>query len=336
MKFKFANQTDFLRSVTVGLIFIPYHFVCDVARKIVFMRRDKIEVLLLGATCFSGGVALVTLIYYFFINQIYLFDGKFPLIVPILSTAILFVCYAFFKESKFKLYDDLQDFVFLDSVLSRAVNESQEVDLAAESANESEVEIVDEAEITGEVESPTARVLKEAANAKASGEKVTPVFNVAPVSKGAGKTLNSEPQNAYNPTIENGEVGIASSVLEQQLQQALNSTLGSTPSVKAGQTEKGVTDASAGVTTGASAGVTAGASATSEKPMEALSKKAKKTLYKNKMLAAIKDKLDSIHPSREIPEEQLNRVCEEQVYLSESDFYSDSLDIDIDLLLFGA
>lgn len=328
MKFKFANQTDFLRSVTVGLIFIPYHFVCDVARKIVFMRRDKIEVLLLGATCFSGGVALVTLIYYFFINQIYLFDGKFPLIVPILSTAILFVCYAFFKESKFKLYDDLQDFVFLDSVLSRAVNESQEVDLAAESANESEVEIVDEAEITDEVESPTARVVKEAASAKASGEKVTPVFNVTPVSKGAGKTLNSEPQNAYNPTIENGEVGIASSVLEQQLQQALNSTLGSAPSVKAWQTEKGAA--------GTSTGVTTGTSATSEKPMEALSKEAKKTLYKNKMLAAIKDKLDSIHPSREIPEEQLNRVCEEQVYLSESDFYSDSLDIDIDLLLFGA
>ena len=130
--FKMSNQTDFIRSITVGLIFIPYHFICDLARKSVFLRREKIEAWLLGSVCFSGAISILTLLYYLFIGKIYIFEGKFPLAVPVISTAILFLIYALFKESTFKLYDDLQDFVCLDSILADAINEADAIDVTAD------------------------------------------------------------------------------------------------------------------------------------------------------------------------------------------------------------
>lgn len=130
--FKMSNQTDFIRSITVGLIFVPYHFICDLARKAVFLRREKIEAWLLGSVCFSGAISILTLLYYFFIGKIYIFEGKFPLAVPVISTAILFLIYALFKESTFKLYDDLQDFVCLDSILADAISEADSIDVTAD------------------------------------------------------------------------------------------------------------------------------------------------------------------------------------------------------------
>ena len=130
--FKMSNQTDFIRSITVGLIFVPYHSICDLARKAVFPRREKIEAWLLGSVCFSGAISILTLLYYFFIGKIYIFEGKFPLAVPVISTAILFLVYALFKESTFKLYDDLQDFVCLDSILADAISEADAIDVTAD------------------------------------------------------------------------------------------------------------------------------------------------------------------------------------------------------------
>lgn len=130
-----------MRSLVVGLIFVPYHFVCDVARKVVFLRREKIEAWLLGSVCFSGAVTVLTLIYYMYIDKIYLFDGQMPLIVPIITTSLLFLLYALFKESVFKLYDDLQDYVTLDEVLNDVVAKEFESEIT-ETADEFGQEIV--------------------------------------------------------------------------------------------------------------------------------------------------------------------------------------------------
>lgn len=141
--FRFTNQTDFLRSITVGLIFVPFHFVCDVARKTVFLRREKIEAWLLGSVYFSTAVVIASLLYSIFLGQIFMFGGKFPLIVPLFSSGILFLMYAAFRSTVFKLYDDLQDFVFLDKVLTENINDMEQISL-----DDAEFEIVGEPEIT--------------------------------------------------------------------------------------------------------------------------------------------------------------------------------------------
>lgn len=106
-----------------------------------FLRREKIEAWLLGSVCFSGAVTVLTLIYYVYINKIYLFNGQMPLIVPIITTSLLFLLYALFKESVFKLYDDLQDYVTLDEVLNDVVAKEFESEIT-ETADEFGQEIV--------------------------------------------------------------------------------------------------------------------------------------------------------------------------------------------------
>ena len=64
----------------------------------------------------------------------------------------------------------------------------------------------------------------------------------------------------------------------------------------------------------------------------------KKKLYKsnkNKMLFALKDRLESVKSARNLSDEELTRVCTEQTFVSENDFRSDILQLGIDDLLLG-
>lgn len=298
MEFKFSNQTDFIRSITVGLVFIPYHFICDVARKLVFLRREKIESALLGSVCFSAGITAVTLVYYFFINKIYLFDGQFPLVVPLASTIILFMIYAVFKESTFKLYDDLQDFVLLDSVLSAAVSENNSMDVTADvqdlTANMQE--ITDEPEITDDPDQAQVN------------PDYQPSFNVAPAmpsgNPGAQQPISPE---SRIPSIPLDDLRIDENSLEAALSAASNVMPNVSPAVQS--------------------------AAASFEDRSVLSKEAKKSLYKNKMLFALKDRLETVKSARNLPDEELTRVYNEQIFIFESDFRQDIFEMEIDDLL---
>lgn len=302
MEFKFSNQTDFIRSITVGLVFIPYHFICDVARKLVFLRREKIESALLGSVCFSAGITAVTLVYYFFINKIYLFDGQFPLVVPLASTIILFMIYAVFKESTFKLYDDLQDFVLLDSVLSAAVSENNSMDVTedVQDLTADMQEITDEPEIT---EDP---------DPAQDNPDYQPSFNVAPAMP-SGNHADQQPISPESriPSIPLDDLRIDENSLEAALSAASNVM----PNV------------------GPAAQPAAESAAASFADRSMLSKEAKKSLYKNKMLFALKDRLETVKSARNLPDEELTRVYNEQIFIFESDFRQDIFEMEIDDLL---
>ena len=286
--FKMSNQTDFIRSITVGLIFIPYHFICDLARKSVFLRREKIEAWLLGSVCFSGAISILTLLYYLFIGKIYIFEGKFPLAVPVISTAILFLIYALFKESTFKLYDDLQDFVCLDSILADAINEADAIDVTAD---------ISDVEGMQKITDDDAKVLD--ANtlnhtSDTNSDSASAAVSINPPSSDAQQESSIEDQ------------AIAS--LQAAMQQP------NTEIVKDSSTLQLNT-----------------ASAT----VETLSKSAKQSLYKNKMLAALRNKLEAVRSENNLSKDELNKVCNEQQFIKDTDFTTISLNIDIDELLFG-
>lgn len=268
--FKMSNQTDFIRSITVGLIFIPYHFICDLARKSVFLRREKIEAWLLGSVCFSGAISILTLLYYLFIGKIYIFEGKFPLAVPVISTAILFLIYALFKESTFKLYDDLQDFVCLDSILADAINEADAIDVTAD---------ISDVEGLQKITDDDAKV---------------PDANI----------LNYTSDTQQESSIENQAIASLQAAMQQS----------NTDVIK---------DASTLQSNAASATV------------DTLSKSAKQSLYKNKMLAALRNKLEAVRSENNLSKDELNKVCNEQQFIKDTDFTTISLNIDIDELLFG-
>lgn len=288
--FKMSNQTDFIRSVTVGLIFIPYHFICDLARKSVFLRREKIEAWLLGSVCFSGAISILTLLYYLFIGKIYIFEGKFPLAVPVISTAILFLIYALFKESTFKLYDDLQDFVCLDSILADAINEADTIDVTADISDvEGMQKIIDDDD---DVKVPDANTLDYTSDT--NSDSASAAVSINPQSSDAQQESSIEDQ------------AIAS--LQAAMQQS------NTEVIK---------DASTLQSNAAFATV------------ETLSKSAKQSLYKNKMLAALRNKLEAVRSENNLSKDELNKVCSEQQFIKDTDFTTMSLNIDIDELLFG-
>lgn len=286
--FKMSNQTDFIRSIIVGLIFIPYHFICDLARKSVFLRREKIEAWLLGSVCFSGAISILTLLYYFFIGKIYIFEGKFPLAVPVISTAILFLIYALFKESTFKLYDDLQDFVCLDSILADAINEADAIDVTADISDvEGMQKITDD-----DVKVPDANTLDDTSDTNSDSGS-------ADVSINPSSSDTQQESSIEDPAIAS---------LQAAMQQS------NTEVIK---------DASTLQSNAASATV------------ETLSKSAKQSLYKNKMLAALRNKLEAVRSENNLSKDELNKVCSEQQFIKDTDFTTMSLNIDIDELLFG-
>lgn len=286
--FKMSNQTDFIRSITVGLIFIPYHFICDLARKSVFLRREKIEAWLLGSVYFSGAISILTLLYYFFIGRIYIFEGKFPLAVPVISTAILFLIYALFKESTFKLYDDLQDFVCLDSILADAINEADAIDVTADISDvEGMQKIIDD-----DAKVPDANTLDYTSDTNSDSASVAVSIN----------PTSSDTQQ--ESSIENQAIASLQAAMQQS----------NTDVIK---------DASTLQSNAASATV------------DTLSKSAKQSLYKNKMLAALRNKLEAVRSENNLSKDELNKVCNEQQFIKDTDFTTISLNIDIDELLFG-
>lgn len=286
--FKMSNQTDFIRSVTVGLIFIPYHFICDLARKSVFLRREKIEAWLLGSVCFSGAISILTLLYYLFIGKIYIFEGKFPLAVPVISTAILFLIYALFKESTFKLYDDLQDFVCLDSILADAINEADAIDVTADISDvEGMQKITDD-----DAKVPDANILNYTSDT--NSDSASAAVSINPTSS----------DTQQESSIENQAIASLQAAMQQS----------NTDVIK---------DASTLQSNAASAIV------------DTLSKSAKQSLYKNKMLAALRNKLEAVRSENNLSKDELNKVCNEQQFIKDTDFTTISLNIDIDELLFG-
>lgn len=283
--FKMSNQTDFIRSITVGLIFVPYHFICDLARKAVFLRREKIEAWLLGSVCFSGAISILTLLYYFFIGKIYIFEGKFPLAVPVISTAILFLIYALFKESTFKLYDDLQDFVCLDSILADAISEADSIDVTADI---SDVEGMQKITDDDDVQVPDAN---------------TSDTNSDSASAAVSMNLPSS-DTQQESSIEDQAIASLQTVMQQS----------NTKVTK----DASILQANAAFAT-----------------VETLSKSAKQSLYKNKMLAALRNKLEAVRSENNLSKDELNKVCSEQQFIKDTDFTTMSLNIDIDVLLFG-
>lgn len=283
--FKMSNQTDFIRSITVGLIFVPYHFICDLARKAVFLRREKIEAWLLGSVCFSGAISILTLLYYFFIGKIYIFEGKFPLAVPVISTAILFLIYALFKESTFKLYDDLQDFVCLDSILADAISEADSIDVTA-----------DISDVEGM-------------------QKITDDDDVQVPDANTSNTNSDSASAAVSMNLPSSDTQQESSIEDQAI----------------ASLQTAMQQSNTKVTKYASILQANAAFAT----VETLSKSAKQSLYKNKMLAALRNKLEAVRSENNLSKDELNKVCSEQQFIKDTDFTTMSLNIDIDELLFG-
>ena len=283
--FKMSNQTDFIRSITVGLIFVPYHFICDLARKAVFLRREKIEAWLLGSVCFSGAISILTLLYYFFIGKIYIFEGKFPLAVPVISTAILFLIYALFKESTFKLYDDLQDFVCLDSILADAISEADSIDVTA-----------DISDVEGM-------------------QKITDDDDVQVPNANTSDTNSDSASAAVSMNLPSSDTQQESSIEDQAIASLQTAMQQSNTKVTK---DASILQANAAFAT-----------------VETLSKSAKQSLYKNKMLAALRNKLEAVRSENNLSKDELNKVCSEQQFIKDTDFTTMSLNIDIDELLFG-
>lgn len=283
--FKMSNQTDFIRSITVGLIFVPYHFICDLARKAVFLRREKIEAWLLGSVCFSGAISILTLLYYFFIGKIYIFEGKFPLAVPVISTAILFLIYALFKESTFKLYDDLQDFVCLDNILADAISEADSIDVTA-----------DISDVEGM-------------------QKITDDDDVQVPDANTSDTNSDSASAAVSMNLPSSDTQQESSIEDQAIASLQTAMQQSNTKVTK---DASILQANAAFAT-----------------VETLSKSAKQSLYKNKMLAALRNKLEAVRSENNLSKDELNKVCSEQQFIKDTDFTTMSLNIDIDELLFG-
>lgn len=283
--FKMSNQTDFIRSITVGLIFVPYHFICDLARKAVFLRREKIEAWLLGSVCFSGAISILTLLYYFFIGKIYIFEGKFPLAVPVISTAILFLIYALFKESTFKLYDDLQDFVCLDSILADAISEADSIDVTA-----------DISDVEGM-------------------QKITDDDDVQVPDANTSNTNSDSASAAVSMNLPSSDTQQESSIEDQAIASLQTAMQQSNTKVTK---DASILQANAAFAT-----------------VKTLSKSAKQSLYKNKMLAALRNKLEAVRSENNLSKDELNKVCSEQQFIKDTDFTTMSLNIDIDELLFG-
>lgn len=256
------------------------------------MRREKIEAWLLGSTCFSGGISLLTLAYYLFIDRIYLYNGRFPLLVPIIATALSFVVYALFKESNFKLYDDLQDFVFLDSVLADAMKPDMVTEIIDEDAIRSMPEITED------------DVNENSENLEIPSVDIENIQSLDDISKLDLSSLGLAPVNS-------NDIPVPKSKTEEKNSNSVKEMVSVSGSPVKGSSTVGAVS------------------------VDEISQSAKKTLYKNKMLMSIKDRLDSIKSERNIPKDELERVCKDEVFISSANFKSSKIEINYEDMLFN-
>lgn len=290
-----SNQTGFIQSFLVGLIFIPYHFVCEVSRKLVFMQREKIEQLLKASAIMAAVVSAISLAYGVYVRQLLLFSGVFPLVVPIASACILFLMYAYFKSMNFKLYDNLNDFVTLDEVLQDAVQESQIVELGEEAAVEDMVEITD-------VEDGAEDEQVHASPAEDALLDVEAELSGAMIGQDAIALSATKAQKATT-------IDVASAVpidVQNAMQQALKEA-----EAKTAQNSAIVKDAPVPQPNAANLAIDA-----------------KKALYKNKMLKALGQKLNKLECRNCFTAEEIDQICSEELFIKSTEFVSPILSLE--------
>lgn len=290
------------------MIFIPYHFIGDIAKKAVFMRRDKIEKWFLTSAIMSTAITAAELVYGVMAKQLYLFDGVLPLVVPAASSLILFLLYGIFKSSAFKLYDDLQDFVAVDSVVSEVMQESEQSELTEDDSYDDVVL----AAVSGDIAEQTAE------------QAVEPVTeSVTRVSDADIRPKKLEPM--ANVDLSDITLDLDECDIETQVNAAM-------------QEAKAVTGASDDFMTKATQNAKLGENAPSAADAGYKStthREARKAMFKNKMLTALYGKLENVKSERNLPDTELERVCSEQEFITADDLITDYPVTDIDTILFG-
>lgn len=291
----------------------------DIAKKAVFLRRGKIELWLLVSLSLSGIVTVFQILYSIYVGHFEMFQGRFPLVVPVCSTVILFLIYAAFKSAVFELYDDLLDFVAFDGAASEAETNIQEVEITED----------DMKNIPADV--PISEVIEEISNlSTVEIVQETPVDeSIDALTKNIDKTTEIKPtvvkstqtsdDSARSDTTLADELTSFSMV--DQLEEAFASAAIASPqqNVITKPTPKRQVNA---------------ASDSSVPVTERLSKEAKKALYKNKILQAMQERLDSVHSERNLDETMLQMSYATQKYISVKDMHEDSFAITIDDILF--
>lgn len=290
----------------------------DIAKKTVFLRRDKIEHWLFVSLSLSGVVTVFQILYSVYVGHLDLFQGRFPLVVPVCSTVILFLIYAAFKSAVFELYDDLLDFVAFDGTANEAETNTQEVEIT-EDDMEGVLADVPMSEVMEEISNLSAVEIEHGAPADKpidAPSNIDDTTKIEPAVMNDAQTFSTDARSDVTPVDE-----LASFSMADQLEEAFASAVIASPqqNVTTKLTPKRQVNT---------------ASDTSVSVTEKLSKEAKKAMYKNKILQAMQRRLDSVHSERNLDEAVLQASCAIQKYISINDIREESFSVTIDDILF--
>lgn len=105
----FNSPVHFVQSVACMLLTAPYKLVMTISAKVLYLPKDAILKVLLHSVFISMLITVINAAFQIYIGRFSMFRGKLPVIVMVVTTALLAGCYFAISVTDLDMYTQLSD-----------------------------------------------------------------------------------------------------------------------------------------------------------------------------------------------------------------------------------
>lgn len=109
IELSFNSPVHFVQSVACMLLTAPYKLVMTISAKVLYLPKDAILKVLLHSVFISMLITIINAAFQIYIGRFSMFRGKLPIIVMVVTTALLAGCYFAISVTDLNMYTQLSD-----------------------------------------------------------------------------------------------------------------------------------------------------------------------------------------------------------------------------------
>lgn len=109
IELSFNSPVHFVQSVACMLLTAPYKLVMTISAKVLYLPKDAILKVLLHSVFISMLITVINAAFQIYIGRFSMFRGKLPVIVMVVTTALLAGCYFAISVTDLDMYTQLSD-----------------------------------------------------------------------------------------------------------------------------------------------------------------------------------------------------------------------------------
>lgn len=155
----FNSPVHFVQSVACMLLTAPYKLVMTISAKVLYLPKDAILKVLLHSVFISMLITVINAAFQIYIGRFSMFRGKLPVIVMVVTTALLAGCYFAISVTDLDMYTQLSD------IFPREIPPEERVEEQKEQAGE-------QVQAEGQVGEPEEQVVQPKEQAAQPEEQV--------------------------------------------------------------------------------------------------------------------------------------------------------------------